>query len=280
VRVTRHLLRQAALVTPVDLPGERPAPPQEWIDIAALLKSARVLHGSAERAIKDLVAEMRANGASWQAVGDVFDGSRQGAQQKYGAGLPADRVVAQRWANEAVPMLVVNDRRGDLDDVTLACAMHYAIDRFRKAVHVVGKYGNWLEGLAAGAMNRTEYSKGNSLLDEASRHIARGADAVLKPGIIFAALQLGKAIDEVFEREGTDYAAFVLYLLFLFALAFAYASPNFEIMQAAKEEKRKLTADELEKCDLAVIEGVGVAKILVDMVETLHFDELFKRFCG
>jgi hypothetical protein len=281
----RHLIRQAAEVSSVEIPGTFPDPTEQWIRILLYLKCARILRQAVERTTDDVVAEMRAYGIAWRSVGEILGCTAQAAHRKFGDGVSAERLDELHWEREAATMLVTQPEEG-LDDtlggLSVARAVNYAIDRLRKAVDGVAEYGNRLMTQLNGPQRAELQDEGLEWAEEASQHITQATVAVMAPGIMATALEAGGMMDDILDRfhnePAANYTAFMLYLFFLFALGFAYCSTKFTICMNVHQEGRMLSADEANECFMSVAKGTRVAKIAIETSERLYLDRIFKHF--
>lgn len=274
--IARRLVRRTLFVTHVGTPRSLFRPTQEWIGILACLKAARLLRRSTESTVRELVAEMRALGATWRSIGENLGAEVTAAQKRYGAGLPDSRHDELRREREAAELLfdgqATLDRAGS-EEIHPSVALNYAVDILKRARAHCVEYGSFLQELMASGGPRPGQVDDLSWVDRSAHGIAQAVTALLEPGVLDAALLVAQAFDKAVERDRIEYTPLVLYVFFLFSLSFVHASEKFRICMSLRPGEG--TPDDVEACVNAVINGVGVAGMALDVMETLQIQNLF-----
>jgi hypothetical protein len=286
-RLTRGLICTASQLTQVEIPKNHANPPEEWIEILARLKSASMLADSTERAIRETMGEMSTLGSSWRAIGSALGNrSAQAANQRFRQGVPADRKTALPCEKYAVDLLedVMTDH-GRLpphlvrkfDRTSIAETLFYAVSKFRTVTKETNGHADRLsDRLATGFNPRDAFREDQEWAEKASLDIANAITPLMTPQVFGGMMEFGRLLDEVIQRSGRqgEFSIYLLYLWFLFALSWSYASVRPRKLVEAEENGRKLSDEELYDCQLHVIKGVAVAAKTVDTFERLGLDKM------
>lgn len=281
--VARHLVRQLGFITQVDTPPAVSEPPQERIGVLAYLKSTRLLNKSVGSTMREIVAEMRALGVTWSAIGEILGSNTTATQKKFGAELPRnkrdgeDRRTGLWREKEAAKLLFQEEEREKLaaghEDIDPPVALNHAVRLMRSAHKDCVEYGNRLKNaFHAGGLDQ-DYIDDLSWVDRSSNAIAQAVISLLVPGAIDAALIVAQGFDRAIAKERHEYTPMVLYVFFLFSLSFVHVAEVFKIGMA--RHPGELTEDDADTCVTAAIGGAGVAAIALDIIDKLKMESLF-----
>lgn len=204
--------------------------------------------------------------------------SSKTVQKRFREGVPVGLRTDLGREREAADLLLLgpgleHHRSGDLEGLTPGRALRYATDNMRRARNYATKYGTDLWE----RYQQSAYDEPDDLgwIDPAINAIVQANLAITAPGVLTTALEVGRRWDELIRKDRLRYAPFILYVLFLFAMSFAYAAENRRIALETPKGV-KLSAEMVEVYVMAAIYAAGTANKAVVIAEKLGIDRIFR----